>query len=118
MKHDIRGTISSYGATFFALLSPVKIAMLNASPYRDGLYLNRVNVPKGFRGQGVGSALMQEFLKAARTTNIKRIIVEPGGYQASDQKRRIRWYKKHGFVKYEEGYYMLDLTKPQQGTNS
>lgn len=112
MEHDVQGYIVSDGAFFYVLLSPVKIAVLNASPLQDGLYLNRVNVPRKHRGRGIGSALMQAFLESARKTKILRIIVEPGGYDAADQERRVRWYEKHGFVKHEEGYYVLDLSQP------
>lgn len=106
--------MDSNGARFFVLLSPISIAILNASPFKDGLYLNRVNVPKHYLGRGIGSALMQAFLEAARTTNFKYVIVEPGGYEAADQDRRVRWYEKHGFIKQEKGYYRLDLSQQQE----
>lgn len=119
MAYDVRGTIDSDGATFFVKLSHIRIAMLNASPFRDNdLYINRVNVPKEHRGRGIGSALMQAFLESARQVGVKRIFVEPGGYQLKDQPRRVRWYEEHGFIRQDSGFYegsyVLDLT--QQGT--
>jgi len=110
-KHDVKGSIGPEGGSLHVLLDKQRIAVLDSSTFRGGLYLNRVNVPEGHRGQGIGSALLDELTKSSRLAGYRFVIVEPGGYNPQDQGRRVRFYEKHGFVRQEEGFYLLDLEK-------
>lgn len=110
-KHDVKGSIGAEGGSLHVLLEKRRIAVLDSCAFRGGLYLNRVNVPEDSRGQGIGSALLDKFIKSSRQAGHRFVIVEPGGYNPHDQGRRVRFYEKHGFVRQEEGFYLLDLEK-------
>ena len=111
MSYDVQGHIGAMGGTLHVSLSPVRIAILDSTAYAGGLYLNRVNVPKDYRGRGIGSALLEAFKESSRRAGHRHVVVEPGGYADADQERRVRWYEKHGFVRQKEGFYLLDLSK-------
>lgn len=108
-SYDVQGYIGPEGGSLHIMVDKCHIAVLDSSLFGEGLYLNRVNVPEKHRGRGIGSALMEKFKESSRHAGHKYVIVEPGGYDPNDQQRRIKWYEKHGFVKQEEGFYLLDL---------
>lgn len=113
MSYDIMGRIDAMGGSLYVQLAPTKIAVLDTTAMRlgeiDALYLNRVNVPNDYQNRGVGSALIEELKASARHSGHKFVIVEPGGYDPDRQEDRIRWYERHGFIKQDEGYYLLAL---------
>ena len=59
--------------------------------------LNRINVPKEFRGQGYASRLLREVCEAADREGayIELSILPSGGLGFSQLNR---WYKRYGFV--------------------
>jgi len=64
-------------------------------------YVNRVLVQEGYRGQGYGSAAVQQLLKAIEKSNQAfediPVIVTPGGYNSSPQ-RLHTFYTRLGFT--------------------
>ena len=108
MDYKVEGDIDATGGSLYVVLSRTRIAVLDSTSLSKGLYLNRVNVPQEFQGRGIGSALMQRFKQLARQAGHEFIIVEPGGYDPDRQDDRIRWYKRHGFIKNGD-HYRLDL---------
>jgi len=64
----------------------------------DHWFINRVLVqPVEIRSKGIGSFLLQTLIREIKKTDIKRIIVAPGGY-AEDLSKQKKFYKENGFV--------------------
>jgi ribosomal protein S18 acetylase RimI-like enzyme len=108
---EIQGDITELGGSLFALLPHYRVAVLDTTAMHLGLYIARINVPKGHRNNGVGSELMAELKRQAAVAGHTRLIVEPGGYSHDDHGARLRFYERHGFSQHpEESYYLLDIS--------
>lgn len=75
----------------------------------DNWYVNRVIVPKDFRGHGVGGKLLERLKQEVALKGGKKLIVEPGGY-AQDLKRQRHFYEKHGFQRVEDHWVWSSST--------
>lgn len=67
----------------------------NAEP--GDLWLSRINVPREFRGDGIGSELLAEFLTDA-DLEAKAVLVTPNPTGPLDMKALISWYQRYCFV--------------------
>jgi len=107
---DIQGTITRQGGSIFTVLPHHRIAILDTIAMDLGLYISRINVPKGHRNNGIGTELMTELKRQAADAGHTRLIVEPGGYNPSKQRDRLRFYRRHGFAKHHRDcYYFVDI---------
>lgn len=85
-------------------LSPSRIAVADLSDFDGAWWINRINVPNGFRGRGVGASLLQQILEEAdRTGVILRLNIN--GYGDLSNHQLQEWYERHGFVETTEGYF-------------
>lgn len=87
-----------------ALLPPQGLDTPKILP--NALYIELLAVLAAYRGQGVGSALLQYVLSEAK----KRFIHEVVLHVSVDNKNAIEWYVKMGFVK---GDVVKDYYKEQ-----
>jgi GNAT superfamily N-acetyltransferase len=76
-----------------------KAGIKNAASEKDGVItLDRIVVPNDQRGQGVGTAAMQQLINYADATG-QRIALSPSvDFGASSKERLTRFYKGLGFV--------------------
>jgi predicted GNAT family acetyltransferase len=74
---------------------------VNLYPVRNQpnvLYLSKIEVPQGQRGQGIGSSVMQDIINQADADG-KTITLTPStAYGATSTKRLKDFYKRFGFV--------------------
>jgi predicted GNAT family acetyltransferase len=74
---------------------------VNLYPVRNQpnvLYLSKIEVPQGQRGQGIGSSVMQDIISQADADG-KTITLTPStAYGATSTKRLKDFYKRFGFV--------------------
>ena len=107
---EIQGTITRQGGSIFTVLPHHRIAILDTIAMDLGLYISRINVPKGHRNNGIGTELMTELKRQAADAGHTRLIVEPGGYEPNRQRDRLRFYRRHGFAKHHRDcYYFVDI---------
>ncbi len=77
-------------------LSYGRIAIADLMPFRKGYLLTRINVPREFRGNGIGTKLLKLILEDAdRTCSI--IYVHPSASEPEWQELLVAWYMKFGF---------------------
>lgn len=90
-----QGTISFY------ISKNGKIAILDINETEGGSwYLSRVIVPKQFRNQGWGTALMKKLVTWADHED-KVVLLQPMPYSDDTEKSRlISWYTQFGFKPY------------------
>lgn len=96
---------------FYSKLGAVHLAVLDLVDLEDGQYLvTRINVPKPFRGQKIGSALLDEMLAAAdsEAITLKLEVVSSDGL---DEDQLIAWYKSRGFNHF--GHFWVRTPRPQ-----
>lgn len=73
-----------------------QIAIADLSRFRKGYLMTRINVPRAFRGRGIGTELMQMILADAdRTCSV--IYIHPLAQDPAWQERLVAWYEKFGF---------------------
>lgn len=91
--------------SFVIKLSPVKIAIADVSDLgNEGHFLCRVNVPKEYRGKGIGSQLLKQVLKEADRCKIDLLLeIYPSGGLSYEELRQ--WYQRYGFEVQPSGYY-------------
>lgn len=83
-------------------------SIANTSPnlLQGGMDLNRINVPAGSRGQGIGRKLMEEVLADAdREGLILWLDINP--YGAMTYEELEAWYLRIGFEPHEGRYRRL-----------
>lgn len=85
-------------ANLVAEIDGVAIGNLGLHPSGDGLLGLGMTIREGFRGQGIGSALMEATLEWARSTEAHKIELQVW----PDNERAIALYEKFGFER--EGY--------------
>ena len=97
--------------SFTRRLSQVRIAILDLSQYTDegidGYMINRINVPREFRGQGIGSALLNECISCADADGVTLYL----GIMPSDGLHfdaLESWYKRYGFVDMGENFWVRE----------
>jgi GNAT superfamily N-acetyltransferase len=101
--------VDLYGVTSW-VAHPPTCSIAEASNMGNGvLYLNRVKVKDGLEGLGIGTLMMKSLIKAAKEVGFVKIIVEPGGYSAKGQFKRLRFYRRLGFKWVSKGSYTLSL---------
>lgn len=62
-------------------------------------YVNRVNVPMGYRGRGFGSQVLQKMLDYSDEQGLHLILdVVPSGEEMG-LRELIEWYERHGFIR-------------------
>lgn len=76
-------------------------------------YVNRVFVPPGLRGKGMGSHLFDQLALMADTNGIT-LYIDPTGNYGSDVPRLTRFFERFGFVVVKDAKrgYMCRLPKP------
>ena len=62
------------------------------------LTLNRIIVPEGKRGEGMGSSAMKDIVKYADESNLKIILTPSKDFGATSIPRLKKFYKQFGFV--------------------
>ena len=78
-------------------LSIAHLAVLDVSEMNpDTFIINRINVPKKFRGRGYGSKLLKEICEVADREKIK-LMLEINPYGELTRKDLERWYHEYGF---------------------
>lgn len=79
-------------------------AIADLMPFEEGMMLTRINVPRGSRGQGVGSRLLQQVLDDARQEGIPLyLMINPSDGLSYVQLER--WYTRRGFVQRSDGIF-------------
>jgi GNAT superfamily N-acetyltransferase len=94
-------------SSFHKILSPVHLAVADLTTYDYGYILNRINVPKAFRGRGEGTWLLNKVIEAAdqHDTSIWLSVSPSDGLNKG---QLTAWYKRHGWVEvYGEPGLML-----------
>lgn len=94
------------------------IAIADVSPVHEGhhrqigipevpaCWLNRINVPPKFRGQGCGSNLLSRVLQDADAEGILMVLmINPYGDMTYEQLKD--WYERNGFETIDEGIDLL-----------
>ena len=113
MSREVQGEIALDGGTLYIALSKIRIAVLDATCFRDisknEVWISRINVPPEYRGRGLGSLLITRLIEQARAQGFKSIAVTPGGYDPDRKDDQIRFYERHGFIKIEGDFYRLTL---------
>lgn len=90
-------------------LSPVRIAIADLMEIDGVWWINRINVPNGYRGRGHGTALLMQILEQADYEEVTlRLNINPYGDLNYHQLQS--WYERYGFVQDEEGCF---TRKPQ-----
>ena len=77
-----------------------RLASCEISNLKGEWYVNRVKVPNGQEGKGIGSIILQKAINEIKKHNPKSIYVTPGGYHA-DEEKQFNFYKKNGFIEME-----------------
>ncbi len=90
--------VSAMRNCYSELLSPIKLAVLDADPFGDDVWrISRVNVPTGFRSQGVGGRLMTAICTDADAAGVT-LILEPIPYDGPERlDDLVRFYQRFGF---------------------
>jgi GNAT superfamily N-acetyltransferase len=82
-----------------------------------GVVIDLLNIKKSERGKGHGEKLLSDFLALAPTKGFNYVMLqawpqmglergteEDNPAWQKNQKRLIRWYKRHGFREFDFGY--------------
>lgn len=87
-----------------------KPSVANVDEIKPGeWHISRVMVVEKFRGQGLGSKLLNIIIEKCRENGAKSIKVTPGGYGA-DSKRQQNFYKRVGFkLSKNRDFFILNL---------
>lgn len=82
---------------YLARLSSSRIAIADLTDYYDdGWYITRINVPKEFRGQGHGRALLKQITDAADQEGVTlHLEIQPS--DGLDYEALQAWYIRAGF---------------------
>lgn len=96
-----------------------KIAVADLMPDTDGVepdaniwWINRINVPVGFQGKGIGSSLLQQILDDADNVGAKlALTINPYGLLTYEQLRD--WYERHGFEEDHDGIFVREAGKKE-----
>lgn len=82
---------------YYEKLSPLALAVLdNCDYYGDGRIITRINVPKEFRGRGIGHKLLLQCLADADAEGVT-LWLEINAYGDMTYEQLESWYKRHGF---------------------
>jgi ribosomal protein S18 acetylase RimI-like enzyme len=96
--HSVEVTLKLESATFTRLAC----ASCDMSLGPGEWWITRVRIPDDFQGQGIGTVIVQELMRAvSEKEGFVRLSVAPGGYN-SDVRRQRNFYVKCGFVKDRE----------------
>jgi GNAT superfamily N-acetyltransferase len=86
---DVRDTWGKSGVTLSVGSSRIQPDIIN---------LSKIEVPKGSRGQGIGTAAMTDLVKFADESG-KKVALSPSvDFGASSKGRLVEFYKRFGFV--------------------
>lgn len=77
--------------------NPKGIAILQYDPYYgEGWYISAINIPRAHRGKGLGTQLLDAFLKEADEYN-KTVWLEIQSSDGLSYDELEAWYLRHGF---------------------
>lgn len=92
--------------TFIVNLSSTRIAIADLMEYNDGMLLTRINVPKTFRGKGIGSKLLKQIIDEADKEKVKLYLtISPS--DGLDFEQLEKWYYRFGFRQFAVPGFML-----------
>ena len=103
-------------------VAPDRAASLELTPPLDpddGWEINRIFVPKGFRGRGYGSELLGQVCTEADALGCRlQLWINP--YGDMDYHQLVNWYGRYGFYLAKPGLFVRQpkvLCFPQQGSD-
>lgn len=85
---------------------PVDLCLVLESPVSPVWVVNRVIVPRGRRGSGVGTRLMREVLADADREGVT-LALEVQPYESARRDDLVRWYEGLGFAWARRGVGMM-----------
>lgn len=85
-------------AKFSEELSDIHGIDVSLEKTKNGLYLSAIKVAEGERGQGIGTAAMQDIIDYADSTGQRIELTPTQDYGASSVGRLKEFYKRFGFV--------------------
>jgi hypothetical protein len=87
---------------YYRKLSPYKLAISDLCDYYNkGMLITRINVPKEFRGKGVGSEILKDIIRDSDKDKIVLFLeIQPS--DGLNFKQLEDWYIRYGF-KYWKG---------------
>jgi len=71
-------------------------------------YFNRINVPEEFRGNGIGSKLLDELLNIVQQNDVS-LMCEINPYSNLSFSELHKWYIEHGFEQRDEGCLWFNI---------
>ena len=91
---------------FARRVGPCQLAILDVTAESDGksAFINRVNVPRNFRGQGIATELLKECIAAAAAEGVT-LKLWPSPSDGLNFEQLVAWYGQHGFVRNSEGIW-------------
>lgn len=81
---------------YLAAAIAVVVKMPIDSTRREYYVITRINVMEQFRGQGLGTKILEEILKDADDEGVI-LFLEPQASGGLSQKKLEAWYERHGF---------------------
>lgn len=89
------------------LQSPIRLAVLDYDPHygRSEWYINRINVPREHRRNGIATAMLNELFALANAAKAT-IYLEINAYGEMNHEQLRSWYIRKGFSEIgNEGIY-------------
>ncbi|MBE2217342.1 MAG: GNAT family N-acetyltransferase [Ignavibacteria bacterium] len=101
MRKFVQGLISDNDIQVYAVLGDTVVGWCDITRRKRSVFAHTgslgMGIVKEYRGKGLGSRMMEEVIKQARTNGLEKICLEVYSHNAAG----IALYKKFGFV--EEG---------------
>lgn len=89
-------------STYVKKIGAKKVAVLTLQrcPYmRDAFFIQRINVIRRFRGQGIGTELLQRVVEDADYEEVKlTLTINPFSDADLNYDQLQSWYERYGFV--------------------
>jgi GNAT superfamily N-acetyltransferase len=82
--------------SFHIKLSSHHLAVADLVPYRRGLMITRINVPRIYRGLGHARALLKQITNAADADGVKLYLCISASDGLSERQLK-KWYLRHDF---------------------
>jgi GNAT superfamily N-acetyltransferase len=96
--------------SYYKLLSPVKLAVLDVCPFEDGFLIPRINVPMAFRGLGHASALLRECTNDADSENVP-LYLTTSPSDGLDYKQLEQFYMRNGLLPWHTMYRRAPIAR-------
>jgi len=97
--------------SYSIVLARTYLAIADVMQFERGVTLNRINVPKGFRGRGHGSQLLRQVCEAADKHD-QPIYLSVSPSDGLDHWQLCLWYMRHGFTPVYDTPGMFKRPKP------